>query len=140
MTALDHSLCLLRKPVWKFFQGLEYASNQGTDDGDTILSRKRQPPSERPDCLYVIKKERNRAAKDIANLSKPIHENIVALYQVFSHENTISFVYEEMDLSLEQIFLLDIDPWSINPTCKDAQIAAICSQVRSYGRIDLQTY
>ena len=32
-------------------------------------------------------------------------------------------IYEEMDLSLEQIFELDCDPWTVDPGRKDLQIA-----------------
>ena len=132
-TALDHSLCLFRKPWWDFYEGVEYASNQGAAGAATILSRRRQLPNERPDALYVIKKQVLATNPGIRNVAKPIHDNIVTLFQVFHHEGVVSFVYEEMDVSLEQVFLLDIDPWSINPEHKDSQIAAICSQERPSG-------
>ncbi|KAF2210283.1 hypothetical protein CERZMDRAFT_86326 [Cercospora zeae-maydis SCOH1-5] len=134
-TALDHSLCLFPKPWWDIYEGVEYASNQGAAGAATILSRKRQLPKERPDALYVIKKQALAINPAIRNVAKPIHDNIVTLFQVFHHEGVVSFVYEEMDVSLEQVFLLDIDPWSINPEHKDSQIAAICSQERPSANV-----
>ncbi|EGP82390.1 uncharacterized protein MYCGRDRAFT_97575 [Zymoseptoria tritici IPO323] len=122
-------LGLLRQPWWKIYEGLEYSSNQGSDNGAVILSRRIQRRDEPPDSLYVIQKEPYHLSDEVRTILKPMHDNIVTLYQVFHYEETLSFVYEEMDISLEQIFLLDVDPWSINPSQRDEQIASISQQV-----------
>lgn len=135
--ALNHSLGLLRQPWWKIYEGLEYSSNQGSDNGAVILSRRIQRRDEPPDSLYVIQKEPYHLSDEVRTILKPMHDNIVTLYQVFHYEETLSFVYEEMDISLEQIFLLDVDPWSINPSQRDEQIASISQQVSRLGVANL---
>lgn len=51
------------------------------------------------------------------------------LHSAFFQDGTVWTIYEEMDLSLEQIFELDCDPWTVDPGRKDLQISAISAQV-----------
>lgn len=53
------------------------------------------------------------------------------LHGAFQKGTNFWLLYEEMDLSLDQILGLDCDPWLINRGQKDNQIAAIASQVRN---------
>lgn len=76
-TALDHSLCLIRKPLWDIYEGIEYSLNQGSNDWDTILVQRRQQPSKKRDTLYVAKKKNIRLGNHVKTIAKPIHENIV---------------------------------------------------------------
>lgn len=135
--ALNYSLGLLRQPQQKIYKGLEYSSNQGSDNGAVILSRRIQRRDKLPDSLYVIQKEPYYLSDEVRTILKPMHDNIVTLYQVFYYEETLSFVYKEIDILLEQIFLLDVDPWSINLSQRDKQIASISQQVCRLGVANL---
>ncbi|GIZ48207.1 hypothetical protein CKM354_001127700 [Cercospora kikuchii] len=127
--ALDHGLCLIRRSPWDSYRPLAYTMNQGTTHGDAILSKRIHRGWQQQDTQYVVKREKKTVGEEIASVAKPLHRNIVQLFQIFGTGDRVAFVYEAMDVSLEQVFSLDVDPWSINPGCKDAQLSAICLQV-----------
>lgn len=124
--ALEHSLVVNQRSIWDIYEGLEYSTNQGKDyKGRTIVSRKRNAP---PEALSVIKQHEFEIKSSLASLTKPLNSSLVGLYQVFYDGTTLSIVYEEMDISLEQVLSLDVDPWAAD--LKDLQVGAMTRQVR----------
>lgn len=126
---LNHSIVVTDKPVWDLYDALEYCVNQGDCPwGAPILSRRRGVNSEHNKTLYVIKRHRWTSNDVLRHFTKPSCPYLVALHSAFYADSTLWIVYEEMDISLDQIFELDRDPWTIAPEGRDRQIAAISHQ------------
>ncbi|KAK5111089.1 hypothetical protein LTR85_012264 [Meristemomyces frigidus] len=143
--ALNHSIVLTPKSVWDFYEAIEYSDNQGdTSQGHATLSRRRRSHPEKDERLFVIKEQRWPSEHPLQHFKKPQCQYLVELYGAFRSDATLWTVYEEMDMSLEQIFELDCDPWTINAGQKDAQISAISYQpeddCKSFAKVLVRLY
>jgi len=107
-----------------------YTVTQGTDHGGgTIISTIRQTGDGTAYSLYAIKQERVTTDVSLQPLTKPCHPNVTILHQIFYHNSTVSFVYEEMDMSLSQVFPIPFQPQSITGWKSHHLIGAIFKQV-----------
>ncbi len=129
--SLNHSIVIIEKTVWDLYEAIAFCSNQGEDEpaGYTILSRRKRTHSHQDESLFVVKQHQSRLPEGIRHFVKPRSRFLVELHGAFHSGAHLWTLYEEMDLSLEQIFALDCDPWTICPGEKDAQISAIASHV-----------
>ena len=128
--ALDQSIVVTPRYIWDLYEAIECCSNQGdSHSGNVFLSRRRRTTNERQEGLFVVKEQRWTGNHGLKHFTKPKCPHLVELLGAFSNEDTLWTLYEEMDLSLDQIFALDCDPWSISPGTKDSQIAAIAAPV-----------
>jgi hypothetical protein len=135
--ALCQSIVVTPASVWNSYEAIAVCYNQG-DGVSTLVSRVGPTSSEEhgqqfsikdQDKLYVVKEQRWESDTSIRHFIKPTCTYLVELHSAFCVQDKIWVLYEEMEMSLEQIFELECDPWSVNPGYKDAQIAAICFQV-----------
>ncbi|GAB7336292.1 hypothetical protein MBLNU13_g09040t1 [Cladosporium sp. NU13] len=128
--ALNQSIVITLICVWELYEAIELCDNQGTcpDRNSSVICR-RKTPSEAQDCLFVVKEQRWSGGAIPRHVVKPRSPYIVDLHSAFFQDGTVWTIYEEMDLSLEQIFELDCDPWTVDPGRKDLQISAISAQV-----------
>lgn len=129
---LTHHLCVLPRNPWVIYERIEYTTKQGLDSGSkAILSRRRQHATEAPDdCLYVIKHlESHAKSEPIKTLPKLRHEHLVTLHCVFREERMFALVYEEMDLSLQQILGIDRETLINDREREQMPIESICGQV-----------
>ncbi|KAK1809301.1 hypothetical protein LTR12_016330 [Friedmanniomyces endolithicus] len=129
--SLNHSIVIIEKTVWDLYEAIAFCSNQGEDEpaGCTILSRRKRTHPHQDESLFVVKQHQSPLPEGIRHFVKPRSRFLVELHGAFHSGAHLWTLYEEMDLSLEQIFALDCDPWTICPGEKDAQISAIASQV-----------
>ena len=128
--ALNQSIVITPMCVWDLYEGIELCDNQGTcpDRKSGVICR-RKTSSEAQDCLFVVKEQRWSGGAIPRHVVKPRSPYIVDLHSAFFQDGIVWTLYEEMDVSLEQIFELDCDPWTVDPGRKDRQIGAISSQV-----------
>lgn len=128
--ALNQSIVITPMCVWELYEAIELCDNQGTcpDRNSSVICR-RKTSSEAQDCLFVVKEQRWSGGAIPRHVVKPRSPNIVDLHSAFFQDGIVWTIYEEMDLSLEQIFELDCDPWTVDPGRKDLQISAISAQV-----------
>jgi len=111
---LAHRLCVLDKNIWTVYASMFQAGNQGSDEGASVsLSRLRQNPDEKPDPLYIVKREAIDAARIVSTFVKPSASNVVTLHCAFRHDDFVYTVYEEMDLSLTQVLSFDLERHSL---------------------------
>lgn len=128
--ALNQSIVITLMCVWELYESIELCDNQGTcQDGKSSIICRRKTSSETQDCLFVVKEQRWSGGAIPRHCVKPRSSYLVDLHSAFFQDNTLWTLYEEMDVSLEQIFELDCDPWTIDPGNKDRQISAISFQV-----------
>ena len=129
---LTHHLCVIPRNPWVIYERIEYTTKQGLNYGSkAILSRRRQPVTEAPDdCLYVIKHlESHAKSKPIKTLPKLRPEHLVTLHCVFREDRMFALVYEEMDLSLQQILGIDREALINDREREQMPIESICGQV-----------
>jgi len=128
--ALNQSIVITPICVWELYEAIELCDNQGTcpDRNSSVICR-RKTSSDAQDCLFVVKEQRWSGGAIPRHVVKPRSPYIVDLHSAFFQDGTVWTIYEEMDLSLEQIFELDCDPWTVDPGRKDLQISAISAQV-----------
>jgi hypothetical protein len=128
--ALNQSIVITPMCVWELYEAIELCDNQGTcPDRDPSVICRRKTSSEAQDCLFVVKEQRWSGGAIPRHVVKPRSPYIVDLHSAFFQDGTVWTIYEEMDLSLEQIFELDCDPWTVDPGRKDLQISSISAQV-----------
>lgn len=109
--ALNQSIVITPMCVWELYEAIELCDNQGTcPDRNSSVICCRKTSSEAQDCLFVVKEQRwsgGAIPRHVVKLRSPY---IVDLHSAFFQDGTVWTIYEEMDLSLEQIFELDYDP------------------------------
>lgn len=133
--ALSQSIVVTPKSIWDLYEAIEFCYNQGeSGGGHTALSRRRKSTHKdltitEQDKLFVVKQQRWSTETRVRHCVKPACPYLVELYSAFCKEDVLWTLYEEMEMALEQIFELDCSPWSIEPSQKNAQIAAISLQV-----------
>lgn len=128
--SLDHSIVVVAKTVWDLYEAIEFCSNQGEDlRSHTILGRRKNTHPHQDENLFIVKQYQYTSNDEIRNFTKPRSQFLVELHSAFCAGTHFWMLYEEMDLSLEQVLALDCDPWTVNPGQKMNQIAAIASQV-----------
>lgn len=128
--ALNQSIVITPMCVWELYEGIELCDNQGIcpDRQSSVICR-RKTSSEAQECLFVVKEQRWSGGAVPRHCVKPRSPYLVDLLSAFFQDETMWTIYEEMDTSLEQIFELDCDPWTVDPGKKDRQIGAISFQV-----------
>ncbi|KAM3414188.1 hypothetical protein BST61_g10847 [Cercospora zeina] len=62
-------------------------------------------------------------------LQKPVHNNIVMLLAAFRQGSSISFVYEDMEFSLQDTLLVHGDPWTVGRSNRNHQFGTVLKQV-----------
>lgn len=126
---LRNRVRVTQKPVSEAYRFLAYVTNQGKnyrDAGFTILGERRRFESH---SLRFAIKVANYNEPPGTFLTRLCHSNIVTLHEIFWHERRLSIVYEAMDFSLQQVFSVSVDPWSLSNSSKDELVGAAYHQV-----------
>ncbi|TKA66808.1 hypothetical protein B0A55_11078 [Friedmanniomyces simplex] len=127
---MRHGICVSSRYVWKVYCGLAYTEAQETDNGGWTVTSTRRPSGDGTVYpLFAVKQE--RITKDVSRqpILKPVHPNVTALHQIFYHDAIISFVYEEMDMTLSQVLSLPLHSRMTHPAMRHRMIGAILKQV-----------
>lgn len=129
-STMQRGICVMPKDVWQIYCGISYTVTQGTDHGGrTINSTLRHTGDGTAYPLCAIKQERVTADVSLQPLTKPCHPNVTILHQILYHDSTVSFVYEEMDMSLSQVFSIPFQAQLMNRWKSHHLIGAIFKQV-----------
>lgn len=127
---MQRGVCVTPRDIWGVYLGIAYTTTQGTDwCGYTVTGARRQTGDGTVHPLYAIKEEDFTTEVSLQPLPKPLHPNVTALHQVFYHDATVSFVYEEMDLSLTQLFSRPLQPSILYSGKSQQLIGAVFKQV-----------
>ncbi|KAK4551573.1 hypothetical protein LTR86_011074 [Recurvomyces mirabilis] len=127
---MQYGVCISRRDVWDIYSAIAYTHNQGTEwFGRTITSGRRQTGHGTAHPLYTIKQEEINSNAALQPLPKPLHPNVTVLHHVFCNNATISFVYEEMDMSLSQVLSHPLEPSISYPAQSHRLIGAIFKQI-----------
>lgn len=117
--ALNQSIVITRMSVWDLYEQIEFCDNQGEcSEGKSSVICRRKAPAAKEECLFVIKEQRWSGNALLSHCVKPQSAHLVDLQSAFCSGDILWTIYEEMDISLEQIFELDCDPWTVNPARK----------------------
>jgi len=138
---MQNGICVSSRDVWKVYCGLAYTEAQGTDNGGWTITSTRRPGGDGTVYpLFAVKQE--NITEDVSRqpILKPVHPNVTALHQMFYHDAIISFVYEEMDMTLSQALSLPLPSGMTQPAMRHRMIGAILKQVRTLrlARLSLQ--
>ncbi|KAK1807843.1 hypothetical protein LTR12_017798 [Friedmanniomyces endolithicus] len=127
---MQHGIYVSSRDVWKVHCGLAYTEAQGTDNGGWTITSTRRPGGDGTVYpLFAVKQE--NITEDVSRqpILKPVHPNVTALHQIFYHDAIISFVYEEMDMTLSQALSLPLPSGMTQPVMRHRMIGAILKQV-----------
>ncbi|KAK0926710.1 hypothetical protein LTR48_003555 [Friedmanniomyces endolithicus] len=127
---MQNGICVSSRDVWKVYCGLAYTEAQGTDNGGWTITSTRRPGGDGTVYpLFAVKQE--NITEDVSRqpILKPVHPNVTALHQMFYHDAIISFVYEEMDMTLSQALSLPLPSGMTQPAMRHRMIGAILKQV-----------
>ncbi|EMC97299.1 hypothetical protein BAUCODRAFT_23622 [Baudoinia panamericana UAMH 10762] len=125
---LSHNVVIVKKRVWDLYQPIDYPVNQGHKVHTSMFLCRRKNSSSDTDKLYVIQEQKSFETGRLLHFSKPKSQYLVELYGAFTMHGTLWTIYEEMDLSLEQVLGLRCGPWTIHPERKHNQIGSIAYQ------------
>ncbi|KAK3670769.1 hypothetical protein LTR78_009341 [Recurvomyces mirabilis] len=125
---LDHSIVVTNKSIWKMYDPIVTRSNQGPcQQGFAILSRRKVSQRGTVEGDVIVKAQ--ALTMPLKHFAKPRCQNLVELYGAFRSRDTLWLLYEEMTVSLEQVFALDHSPWIVNPDQQHTQISSISQQL-----------
>lgn len=128
--ALKRSVRVVQTHVSTVYEYAEHISNQGTDHhGCTAVGRLRRRGYEEPKTSFAIKQENIGLSTSLRTIPKPRHPNIVSLYCFFRQHDSISFVYERLDMPLSEIFATGTSSQTCLLSEGNDQIGAIFRQV-----------
>jgi serine/threonine protein kinase len=98
---------------------VKYKRCMGTETGKTCLAYEIKAPGN----IVAIKPSSNTGISQTREFVRPSHANIVRLLSTFLTQDTVYFVYERMDITLEHLYTgVSLGESDISFICKEVSV------------------